>query len=112
MEYLGLADVVMIASAVLGTEPESLLRTSRIGGADSTVNTPAASFGGVEFHPGLARKVAVLDSGLWDDFDVAVLGAQRLLQPGRWCRQVDVGLEVDSGGEHFDAECVEPVALV
>ena len=60
MEHLGLADVVMIASAVLGTEPESLLRTNRIGGADSAVNGPAASFGGEEFHPGLARNVAVL----------------------------------------------------
>ena len=76
------------------------------------MNAPAASFGGVEFHPSRARKVAVFDSGLWDDFDVAALGAQRLLEPGRWSRQVDVGLEVDSGGEHFDAECVEPVALV
>ena len=85
MEYLGLADVVMVASAVLGTESESLLRTSRIGGADSTVNAPAASFGGVEFHPGLARKVAVLASVLWDDFDVAVLCAQRFFQPRRWC---------------------------
>ena len=60
MEYLGLADVVMIASAVLRSEPESLLRTSRIGGAESAVNAHSASFGGVEFHPGLARKVAVL----------------------------------------------------
>ncbi len=32
---------------------------------------------------GLRFGVAVLASGLWDDFDVSVLGAQRLLQPWR-----------------------------
>lgn len=60
MNYLGLADVVRIASAVLRIEPEMLLRTSRINTADSAVHAPAASFDGVEFHPGLVRKVGVL----------------------------------------------------
>jgi len=45
----------------------------------------ARPFNGVEFRPGLARRVAVFGSGLWDEFDEAVLGAQRFLQPGRWC---------------------------
>lgn len=60
MNYLGLGDIVVIASQVLRIEPEVLLRTSRINAADSAVHAPAASFDGVEFHPGLARKVAVL----------------------------------------------------
>ena len=60
MYYLGLDDIVMIAAKVLSIEPEVLLRTSRINAADSAAHAPAASFGGVEFHPGLARKIAVL----------------------------------------------------
>jgi death-on-curing protein len=60
VNYLGLGDIVLIASKVLCIEPEVLLRTSRINVADSAVHAPAASFDGVEFHPGLARKVAVL----------------------------------------------------
>jgi len=60
VNYLGLDDVVGIASAVLIIEPETLLRTSRINTAESAVHAPAASFGGVEFHPGLVRKIGVL----------------------------------------------------
>jgi len=60
VNYLGLGDVVRIASAVLAIEPETLLRTSRINTADSAVHAPAASFDGIEFHPGLVRKIGVL----------------------------------------------------
>ncbi len=60
MNYLGLGDIVLIASKVLRIEPDVLLRTSRINTADSAVPAPGASFDGVEFHPGLLRKVAVL----------------------------------------------------
>lgn len=60
MNYLGLDEVVMIAAAVLRVEPEVLLRTSRINTAESAVHAPGASFGGVEFHPGLQRKIGVL----------------------------------------------------
>lgn len=60
MNYLGLDEVVMIAAAVLRVEPEVLLRTSRINSAESAVHAPGASFDGVEFHPGLQRKIGVL----------------------------------------------------
>lgn len=60
MNYLGLDDVLAIASAVLRVEPEVLMRTSRINSADSAVHAPGATFGGVEFYPGLRRKIAVL----------------------------------------------------
>lgn len=60
MNYLGLGDIVMIAAAVLRAEPEVLLRTSRINGAESAAHAPAASFDGIEFHPGLVRKIGVL----------------------------------------------------
>lgn len=60
MRYVELGDVIAIAAAVLQVEPALVLRISRIDLADSAVNAPAASFGGVEFHPGLGRKVGVL----------------------------------------------------
>lgn len=60
MNYLGLGDVIFIASKVLRIEPEVLLRTSRINVAESAVHAPGASFDSVEFHPGLPRKIAVL----------------------------------------------------
>ena len=60
MKYLGLGDVIMIAAAVLRIEPEVLLRTSRVSTAESAVHAPAASFGVVEFHPGLVEKIGVL----------------------------------------------------
>ena len=60
MNYLGLDDVLTIASAVLRVEPEVLMRTSRINTAESAVHAPGASFDGVEFHPGLERKIGVL----------------------------------------------------
>lgn len=60
MNYLGLDDTVTIAAAVLGIESEVVLRTSRINSAESAVHAPGASFGGVEFHPGLTRKIGVL----------------------------------------------------
>lgn len=60
MKYLGLDDVLAIASAVLRVEPKVLMRTSRINSADSAVHAPGATFGGIEFYPGLQRKVAVL----------------------------------------------------
>lgn len=60
MNYLGLDDVLVIASAVLRAEPEVLMRASRINSADSAVHAPGATFGGIEFYPGLQRKIAVL----------------------------------------------------
>lgn len=39
MNYLGLGDIVFIASKVLRIEPQVLLRTSRINLADSAVST-------------------------------------------------------------------------
>lgn len=51
---------MIIAAAVLHAEPEVILRTSRINTADSAVHAPGASFDGIEFHPGLTRKIAIL----------------------------------------------------
>lgn len=53
IRYLGLGDLLVIASAVLGIEPEVLAKASNL-------VAPAASFGGVEFYPEFETKVAVL----------------------------------------------------
>lgn len=60
LEYLGLGDYLVIASSVLGREAEVLAKASKLVVGDSALNAPAASFGGVEFYPDFATKVAVL----------------------------------------------------
>lgn len=60
MRYLGLGDLFVIASGVLGVEAEVLAKASNLVTGDSALNAPAASFGGVEFYPDFVTKVAVL----------------------------------------------------
>ena len=45
--YLDLADFLLIAERVLGVDAKTLGRGTGIGLADSALNAPAASFGGV-----------------------------------------------------------------
>lgn len=59
-EYLDLAEFLVIASEVLGSDTDALLQSTRLDLADSALNAPAAGFGGVEFYIGLERKAAVL----------------------------------------------------
>lgn len=60
VEYLGLGDYLVIASSVLRIEAGVLAKTSNLVAGDSALNAPAASFGGVEFYPDFATKVAIL----------------------------------------------------
>lgn len=60
LEYLDLADVLLIAEAILDTPAEKLTFVSRLDLAESAVHAPEASFGGVEFYPDLPLKAAVL----------------------------------------------------
>ena len=60
LEYLDLADFLLIAEAVLDIPAEDLARAARLELAESALHAPAATFGGVEFYPDLARKTAVL----------------------------------------------------
>lgn len=59
-EYLDLADFLLIAEAVLDIPAENLAHAARLELAESALHAPAATFGGVEFYPDLARKTAVL----------------------------------------------------
>jgi death-on-curing protein len=58
--YLDLADLLVIAEWVLGESAESIERSARLELAESALHAPAAAFGGVEFHPDLPTKAAVL----------------------------------------------------
>lgn len=60
IEYLGFADVLLIAEAVLDIKAEVLAGGDRIHLLESAVHAPAAGFGGTEFYPDLAVKAAVL----------------------------------------------------
>lgn len=60
VQYLGLGDLLVIASSVLGIEAEVLAKATDLVTGDSALNAPAASFGGVEFYPDFETKVAVL----------------------------------------------------
>ena len=60
VHYLDLADYLLIAEAVLETPAEELALAIRVDLAESALAAPAAQFGGVEFYPDFANKVAVL----------------------------------------------------
>ena len=60
IEYLDLADYLLIAEAVLGVPAETIARWPGIGLADSALHAPASSFAGVELYPDLIDKAAVV----------------------------------------------------
>jgi death-on-curing protein len=60
VEYLDLADYLLIAEEVLGVPAETIAGWPGVGLAESALNAPAASFGGVEFYPDVIDKAAVL----------------------------------------------------
>ena len=60
MQYLDLADYLLIAEAVVGVPAETIASWPGIGLAESALHAPAASFGDVEFYPDEMDKAAVL----------------------------------------------------
>ena len=60
VHYLDLADFLAIAELILDVPAEQISKISRLELAESALHAPAASFGEVEFYPGLATKAAVL----------------------------------------------------
>ena len=60
VQYLGLGDLLLIASSVLGIEAAVLAKAANLVSGDSALNAPAAAFGGVEFYPDFETKIAVL----------------------------------------------------
>lgn len=64
IQYLSLADFLLIAEAALEVPAEDLFRVCDIGAADSALKAPAACFGTYEAYPTMAQKVAVLGNRL------------------------------------------------
>ena len=60
MEYLGLADYLLVAEAVLDVPAEVLYHAVNLHLADSALHAPATSFAGRELYPTFAWKAAVL----------------------------------------------------
>lgn len=60
MNYLGLAETLLIAEAVTGLDALVLARTSRLELLDSALQAPLAGFGDLDIHPTLLEKAAVL----------------------------------------------------
>lgn len=60
VEYLDLADYLLIAEAVIGVPAEQIARWPGIGLAESALHAPAAAFEGVELYPDVIDKAVVL----------------------------------------------------
>ena len=58
--YLDLADYLIIAESVLGIDAKVLSKGVGIGLAESALNAPNASFGGVTFYEEFDLKAAIL----------------------------------------------------
>jgi death-on-curing protein len=60
VQYLDLADYLVLAGAALDVAPEALFEVVDLGLAESALHAAAATFAGVEFYPDLVTKAAVL----------------------------------------------------
>jgi death on curing protein len=60
IQYLGLADFLVIAETVLGVPAEVLVHSTDLALAESALNAPGASYGGMDAHGSFAEKAAVL----------------------------------------------------
>ncbi len=58
--YLDLVDYLIIAEKVLGIDAKVLSKGVGIGLAESALDAPGASFGGVTFYEEFERKAAIL----------------------------------------------------
>jgi death on curing protein len=64
MDPLNLEDLLLIAEAFSGVPAEEVRHAMKIGAAESALAAPFAEFGGTEFYPDPASKIAVLGSRL------------------------------------------------
>jgi death-on-curing protein len=64
IDYLELADFLLIAEAVLQTPAKEIAQDSSLNLADSALHAPRARFVGKEFYPEFPTKAAVLGAHL------------------------------------------------
>lgn len=60
MNFLTLAEAMLLAEAATGIDAATLRRVSRVELLDSALHAPRAGFGDVDVYPDLASKAAVL----------------------------------------------------
>lgn len=60
VEYLDLADFLVIAEEITGIEVPVLMKMSRLSLADSALHAPQAGYGDVDLYPDFVDKAAVL----------------------------------------------------
>jgi death-on-curing protein len=60
IQYLDLADYLLLAGAALDRAPEAVFDVADLGLAESALHAPAATYGGVDFYPDLVTKARVL----------------------------------------------------
>ncbi len=60
VEYLDLADFLVIAEEITGLDVDVLAKMSRLSLADSALHAPQAGFGDVDLYPDFVDKAAVL----------------------------------------------------
>ena len=60
MRYLSLAEALLIAEAVTGTQASTLVRVCQLDLLDSALHAPQAGVGDEDFYPGFVEKAAVL----------------------------------------------------
>lgn len=60
IEYLDLADFLLISEEITGIEVPVLTKMSRLSLADSALHAPQAGFGDVDLYPNFVDKAAVL----------------------------------------------------
>jgi death-on-curing protein len=62
MERLDVADFLLLAEDVLGAPADTVREAANLAAAESALAAPFASFGGIDFYPGLATRAAILCS--------------------------------------------------
>jgi death-on-curing protein len=78
VEYLNLADFLLIAEVATGIPAEDLSHLPNLGLAESALAAPAASFGGVDFYPHLVDKAAVLCTRIARNHPLPLSGFERM----------------------------------
>jgi death-on-curing protein len=95
VRYVSLAEALIIAEAVTGTDAAVLARTSRLDLLDSALHAPQAGFGDEDFYPTFIEKAAVLAVRLARNHPL-IDGNKRLAWQSltMFCALNDVELEV------------------
>jgi len=100
VDYLELADFLLVAEAVLQTPAKKIAEEASLHLADSALHAPAARFAGVDFYPDFATKAAVLCAHLVKNHPLKDGNAQvALVATIEFCGRNRFGWSPPSGDE-------------